>query len=89
MLYGDFIDLTQEDRPRAPAPRDAATEVRGRGTGLSQDSIPDSRSLPPFSTHWHTFIVSLSVLGNAIAGAAFLGVLFYAPHVLARLVDFL
>ena len=26
MLYGDFIDLTQEDTPRVPAPRDAAHE---------------------------------------------------------------
>jgi hypothetical protein len=89
MLYGDFIDLTQEDTPRTPAPQDAVGEVRGHGTGLSTDSDPESRSLPAFSNPWNAFTVSLSVLGNAIAGAAFLGGLFYAPHLLARLVDLL
>jgi hypothetical protein len=89
MLYGDFIDLTQEDTPRVPAPRDAATDVRGHGTGLSTDSIGESRSLPAASTHRHAVTLSLSVLGNAIAGAAFLGALFYTPHLLAHLVDLL
>ena len=87
MLYGDFIDLTQEDTPQAPTPQDAVAEVRGHGTGLSTDSYLESRSLPAFSTHWRAVGLSLSVLGNAVAGAAFLGGLFYAPHLLARLVD--
>jgi hypothetical protein len=89
MLYGDFIDLTQEDTPRAAAPQDAAVEVRGHGTGLSRDSNGKFRSLPAFSIRWRAVTLSLSVLGNAIAGAAFLGALFYAPHLLARLVDLL
>lgn len=87
MLYGDFIDLTQEETPLAPAPQDAAAEVRGHGTGLSTDSPRESRSLSAPSSTWRTLTVSLSVLGNAIAGAVFLGGLFYAPHLLARLVD--
>lgn len=89
MLYGDFIDLTQEDTPRVATSQDAAVGVRGHGTGLSTDSIGESRSLPAASIHWHAVTLSLSVLGNAIAGAAFLGALFYAPHLLARLVDLL
>jgi hypothetical protein len=89
MLYGDFIDLTQEETPRVAVPQDAAAEVRGHGTGLSTDSIGESGSLPAFSPHWHAITLSLSVLGNAIAGAAFLGALFYAPHLVARLVNLL
>ena len=89
MLYGDFIDLTQEDRPLASAPQEAAAEVRGHGTGLSTDSHAEFRSLPALSTHWRAVTLSLSVLGNAVAGAAFLGGLFYAPHLLARLVGLL
>ncbi len=89
MLYGDFIDLTQEDTPLTPAPQDAVDEVRGHGTGLSTDSAAESSSLPAFSSPWHAFTASLSVLGNAIAGAVFLGGMFYAPHLLARLVDLL
>ena len=89
MLYGDFIDLTQEDTPLNPAPQEAVDEVRGHGTGLSTDSHPEFRSLPQASNPWHAFTASLSVLGNAIAGAVFFGGLFYAPHLLARLVDLL
>lgn len=87
MLYGDFIDLTQEDTPGTPASRDATATVRGHGTGLSTDSTPESCSLAPSHNHWQALTTALSVLGNAIAGAAFLGAMFYAPHLLARLVN--
>ncbi|MEE4174901.1 MAG: hypothetical protein V2I57_11670 [Xanthomonadales bacterium] len=89
MLYGDYIDLTQEDTPSKAAPQDAVGRIDGHGTGLSRHSGEESRSLPQapstgFPARWRVVMTSLSVLGNAIAGAAFLGGLFYAPHLLAR-----
>lgn len=94
MLYGDYIDLTREDTPSSTAPQDAAGRVDGHGTGLSRGSDRESRSLlqaqsTGSSAHWRALTTSLSVLGNVIAGTAFLGGLFYAPHLLARVVALL
>lgn len=89
MLYGDFIDVVQEDTPRIPAPLDKAFEIRGHGTGLSTDSSRSLRSSPGLSMLWKNIGWSLTVAGNAVAGGLFLAALFYAPHVLVRLADFL
>ena len=94
MLYGDYIDLTDEDTLSKTAPQDAAGRIDGHGTGLSGLSEEESRSLPGASptglaAPWRGVTTSLIVLGNAMAGTAFLGGLFFAPHLLARVVELL
>ncbi len=76
MLYGDFIDLEPaERRASTPQRQEGPETVRAHGTGVSTGSATAARS----------FTLALSVLGNTVAGALFLGGLYLAPVALGRL----
>jgi len=82
MLLIDPIDLRDDlrDDPRND-PRSTVSRIGAHGTGVSPDDGTVDRS---FARPSLTLV--LSVLGNGVAGALFLGGLFLAPLALQGLV---
>lgn len=101
MLYSDLIELRRDEIGAGAwnpgAARRGSSSIDGHGTGLSTGVGTDVSSFAPASTHgseatgsgWTRVTQALSVMGNVLAGALFLGGLYFVPLALERLATYL
>jgi hypothetical protein len=96
MLYSELIELRRDESgPGSWCSRTAhgaPSSIDGHGTGVSTgvgtdpgSFAPATAATPPAGAGWDRLTQALSVTGNVLAGAAFLGGLYFAPLALERL----